>query len=148
MLWLARCIYSETKQPDEQKLVAWVIRNRVETRYRGQDTYDGVVLDPYQFSAFNPGSEKRRLYTNLQANSTARGWTRALRVAHEVYYAPGYERPFPAADAPLLQRALDGRRRGPGLGTRQDADPAHRDAPRVDPRRFRFYASIAAMTIG
>ncbi len=29
-LWLARCIYSETKRPEEQELVAWVVRNRVE----------------------------------------------------------------------------------------------------------------------
>ena len=34
-LWLARAIFSETKRPEEQILVAWVIRNRVETGYRG-----------------------------------------------------------------------------------------------------------------
>ena len=56
VLWLARCIYSETKRAPEQELVAWVIRNRVETGYRGQRSYEGAVLDPYQFSAFNPGT--------------------------------------------------------------------------------------------
>ena len=45
-LWLARCIYSETKRPAEQELVAWVLRNRVETGYRGQTTYESTVLDP------------------------------------------------------------------------------------------------------
>src|SRR5690606_27045232 len=95
VLWLARCIYSETKQPAEQELVAWVIRNRVETRYRGQSTYRGTVLDPFQFSAFNPGSSKRRHYLNLNPTSSARGWMRALEIAHEVYHAPSHERPFP-----------------------------------------------------
>ena len=81
ILWLARCIYSETKRAHEQELVAWVVRNRVETRYRGQGTYRGVVLDPYQFSAFNPGSRKRRLFMSLTPASDAQGWQSALRVA-------------------------------------------------------------------
>ena len=71
-LWLARCVYSETNRPEEMELVAWTIRNRVETRYRGQSTYRGTVLDPFQFSAFNPGSSKRRHYLNLDPTSSAR----------------------------------------------------------------------------
>ncbi|WP_240332831.1 hypothetical protein [Salinibacter ruber] len=42
-LWLARAIYSETKLPHEQELVAWVVRNRVETAYRGRRTYRAVA---------------------------------------------------------------------------------------------------------
>ena len=32
ILWLARAMYSETKRPHEQELVAWVVRNRLESR--------------------------------------------------------------------------------------------------------------------
>lgn len=45
ILWLARTIFSETKRPHEQELVAWVVRNRVETGYRGNATYEAAVLD-------------------------------------------------------------------------------------------------------
>jgi len=143
VLWMARCIYSETKRPEEQELVAWVVRNRVETGYRGQRTYRGVVLDPFQFSAFNPGSAKRRLYTSLDATSTSRGWQRALEIAHEVYHAPGRERPFP-----VQTRHFYSERSMAGGGT---PDWARGKTPvrltgegsRIDPRRFRFYASIA-----
>jgi hypothetical protein len=143
VLWLARCIYSETKRADEQELVAWVVRNRVETGYRGQRTYRGTVLDPFQFSAFNPGSSKRRLYTSLRPTSSSRGWQTALEIAHEVYHAPGYERPFPKQT-----RHFYSERSMPGGST---PDWARGKTPvrvtgtgvRIDPRRFRFYASIA-----
>jgi hypothetical protein len=79
-LWLARVIFSETKRPDEQVLVAWVVRNRVDTRYRGRSSYQGVVLDPWQFSAFLPGSEKAAHYTSLTAYSRVPGWQLALRI--------------------------------------------------------------------
>ena len=49
-LWLARAIYSETKLPHEQELVAWVVRNRVETAYRGRRSYRAVVLDPGRYA--------------------------------------------------------------------------------------------------
>ncbi len=94
-LWLARCIYSESKQAREQELVAWVVRNRVETKYRGKTTYKDVVLDPFQFSAFNTGQRKAQFYSSLEKHSRARGWQTAIRIAHDVRYAPPEERPFP-----------------------------------------------------
>jgi len=51
--WTARAVLSETKRPLEMLYVATVIRNRVENGWRGHTSYKGVVLDPYQFSAFN-----------------------------------------------------------------------------------------------
>ncbi|NNF58131.1 MAG: hypothetical protein HKN04_07795 [Rhodothermaceae bacterium] len=140
VLWLARAIYSETKRPEEQELVAWVIRNRVETEYRGQVTFRGAVLDPFQFSAFNPGSAKRRHYTNLTPTSRARGWTRALEIAHNVYYAASEERPFPRqtrhfySERSMLGGAPDWAR---------GKTPIRVTTHRIDARRFRFYASIA-----
>ena len=116
VLWLARCIYSETKKAHEQELVAWVIRNRVETGYRGESTYEGTVLDPYQFSAFNPGSSKRRLYATLasreQLGQFREGAPRSPRRLLRVVRGAS----VPRDHAPLLQRALDGRRQGAALG--------------------------------
>ncbi len=94
-LWLARVIYSESKRIEEQELVAWVVRNRVETTYRGRRSYEGVALDPYQFSAFNPNSRKHRYYANLDAHSKARGWQKTLALAYYVRYADAAHRPFP-----------------------------------------------------
>src|SRR3990167_3969174 len=52
ILWLARLIYSETKRPEEQILVAWVVRNRVESNYTGE-SYKEVALHDSQFSGLN-----------------------------------------------------------------------------------------------
>ncbi|MBI5004915.1 MAG: cell wall hydrolase, partial [Candidatus Lloydbacteria bacterium] len=49
ILWLARGVYSEKKNEEEMRLIAWVIRNRVETKYRGT-TYQEVVTSDKQFS--------------------------------------------------------------------------------------------------
>ena len=84
-LWLARALYSETKRPEEQELVAWSIRNRVETRYRGAETYREAILDPYQFSAFNPNDRKRTYFIGLTPHSQAQGWQRTLAIAQELY---------------------------------------------------------------
>lgn len=145
VLWLARCIYSETKQAHEQTLVAWVVRNRVETGYRGQHTYQDVVLDPYQFSAFNPGNPKRTMFVALTPVSDAQGWEQALRAAHEVYYAPAGDRPF-AQDTRHFysERSMPGRR-APRWATGET--PVRPVGFRVDPVRFRFYSGLAAVLL-
>lgn len=146
VLWLARCIYSETKRPQEQELVAWVVRNRVETNYRGKSTYRSTVLDPYQFSAFNPGSAKRRLYLSLNPSSDAAGWKKALEVAHHVYYSPEAERPFDQKTRHFYsERSMRGGRAPAWSIGKRPVQPVRF---RPDPRRFRFYSSIAALTIG
>ncbi len=142
VLWMARCVYSETKQAHEQTLVAWVIRNRVETTYRGEDTYENVVLDPYQFSAFNPGNPKRPMYTALTAWSDAAGWEQALRAAHEVYYSPTAERPFDQRTRHFYsERSMPGQR-APRWAVGHT--PVQAAGYRVDPVRFRFYAGVAS----
>lgn len=93
-LWLARAIYSETKRPEEMELVAWVVRNRVETRYRGKTSYQAAVLDPFQFRAFNPGDRKRTFYSGLTTKSKAPGFDNALRIAYSVKNADPSYRPF------------------------------------------------------
>ena len=93
-LWLARAIYSETKLPHEQELVAWVIRNRVETGYRDKTTYEDVILDPYQFSAFNPGAPRRSFFLSLTPEVQLPAWQQALWIAHYVRHADPAYRPF------------------------------------------------------
>jgi spore germination cell wall hydrolase CwlJ-like protein len=143
VLWLARCIYSETKQAHEQTLVAWVIRNRVETRYRGEATYEGVVTDPYQFSAFNPGSSKRTMFVSLTPASDAQGWEQALRAAHGVYHAPAAARPFGQTTRHFYsERSMPGRRAPNWANGKSPVQPV---GYRVNPERFRFYEGLASV---
>lgn len=142
VLWLARCIYSETKRADEQELVAWVVRNRVETGYRGEREYEDVVLDPYQFSAFNPGDPKRRLYTSLAPTADSPAFVQALEVAHAVYYAPDSARPFPERTRHFYsERSMVGAK-APNWSAGHT--PVRLTGFRVDPKRFRFYSGVAA----
>lgn len=94
VLWLARCIFSEADRANEQRLVAWVVRNRVETGYRGTD-YRNVVLEAQQFSAFNQPSARRDEILAFNQNSTNPLWKQALSIALDVYQASPAERPFP-----------------------------------------------------
>lgn len=140
-LWLARCIYSETKRPKEQELVAWVVRNRVETGYRGNDSYREAVLDPYQFSAFNPGSRKRAELLSLDASSQADGWQRALLIAHQVKAAPATERPFPKDTRHFFsERSMVGGRH-PGWSARGDKVTPE-GGKKIAEDRFRFYEDV------
>ena len=140
-LWLARGIYSETKRPAEQELVAWTIRNRVETQYRGKKTYRDVVLDPYQFSAFNPGTRKRSYYSSLSVHSAAKGWQKALRVAYEVKHMPGTYRPFPVTTRHFYsERSMRGRRHPHWARGQRPVQPVRDYA--LDARRFRFFSDI------
>jgi hypothetical protein len=141
-LWLARAIYSETKRPEEMDLVAWVVRNRVETRYRGRDSYREVVLDPYQFSAFNPGSRKGWFYSGLDPSTEIRSWQRALVIARSVRDADARLRPFSSTTRHFYsERSMVGRQYPEwALGKR----PVVPERPyTIEQRRFRFYEGIS-----
>lgn len=84
VLWLTRAIYTETDRPLEMYYVAHVIKNRVETCYRGQCTYKDVVLDPYQFSAFNNNNQHYRTVNSSNAQRLG-PWIAAKQVALDVY---------------------------------------------------------------
>ena len=139
VLWLARCIYSETKRPDEQELVAWVVRNRVETGYRGSTAYRDAVLDPWQFSAFNRNSPKRRHYSRLGFDSRAAGWQTALYIAYDVLNSPAYERPFPVETRHFYSEQSMRGRTSPNWANGQRPVSLDRQ---IDPKRFRFYSEI------
>lgn len=141
-LWLARVIYSETKRPEEMELVAWVVRNRVETRYRGKSTYQSAVLDPYQFSAFNPGDRKRTYYSRLTPQSSAKGFDNALRIAYSVRKADSSYRPFNKTTRHFYsEQSMVGVKhpvwaKGGTLVTPQRNFT-------LDARRFRFFAGVS-----
>lgn len=142
-LWLARAVYSETKLPHEQELVAWVVRNRVDTGYRGSSTYREAVLDPYQFSAFNPGSPKRSLLMSLGPDTPLPRWQQALWVAHYVRHAEPVYRPFSIETRHFYsERSMDGRR-APywAEGTRFVSPNAQQYT--VDEQRFRFLKQVS-----
>jgi hypothetical protein len=141
-LWLARAIYSETKLPHEQELVAWVVRNRVETQYRGQTTYKGVVLDPYQFSAFNPDAPKRSLLMHLTPEVRLPSWQQALWIAHYVRHANPAYRPFSIETRHFYsERSMEGRQHPYWVNRQQFVSPDW--DYRVNERRFRFYKEIS-----
>lgn len=98
VLWLARTIYSETNKPSEMLYVGWVIRNRVEAGYAGRNTYREVVLDPYQFSAFNAnrttGRYTRQYFMTRDVTDNNRLWQSALDAARTVYFAKHSENVF------------------------------------------------------
>jgi hypothetical protein len=140
VLWLARVIYSETKRPYEQELVAWTVRNRVETGYRGQTTYRGVVLDPWQFSAFNANGPKRGHYVGLGETSAAKGWATAVAIAYDVVRAPAYERPFAQDTRHFYSEVSMVGRSHPAWATGKRPVSLDRE---IDPKRFRFFRAIA-----
>jgi hypothetical protein len=93
ILWLARIIYSETKRPNEQRLIAWVVRNRVDTGYTGR-TYESVANHASQFSGLHPYDSRYEHNMSRFWASQGKSWRSALRIAKSVYFAPESERPF------------------------------------------------------
>ena len=95
ILWLARVMYSETKISDEMRLVGWVVRNRVETGFRGK-TYKQVATSDKQFSGLTPGERGfDEVITFDYAYPRNRSWQAALEIAEEVFDANVAARPFP-----------------------------------------------------
>jgi hypothetical protein len=89
VLWATRAVLSETKNPREMLLIANVIRNRVDMKYRGKQTAKQVILDPLQFSAFNPGRGSRWRYANLsQDDIPDRLWHAAWQASRYAMTAP------------------------------------------------------------
>lgn len=97
-LWLARAIFSESKRPDEQELVGWVVRNRVESEHRGCNSYRSCVLDPFQFSAFIESYPTSSYYIGLDLSPSSlriSGWKKTLALAYHIRHADDQLRPFP-----------------------------------------------------
>lgn len=139
VLWLGRCIYSESDRPHEQRLVAWVVRNRVETRYRG-GTYREVVLETKQFSAFNSHTPRRAHILSLDLDSPNKAWRTALDIALDVYQADGSKRPFSVATRHFYSPVSMVGRSKPTWAEGVTALSSR--ALGVDPHRFQFFEQI------
>ncbi len=138
ILWLARAIYSESKRAEEQILVAWVIRNRVESSFF-PDSYRDVVLQKGQFSGMHATDPQYWVNVSLDYDDESPAWDSALSIARAVYFADPVLRPLPATvmhfyspisltHAPAWAEGLE---------------PAHmvRDTD-SDSVRFAFYADV------
>ena len=139
ILWLARCIYSESDRPDEQRLVAWVVRNRVETQFRG-DTYREVVLESKQFSAFNDPTPRRQHILSLTASTPLPSWQKALEIARQTYEAPSSERPFSITTRHFYSPISMKGRAVPEWAVSHT--PITVAGVTVDDRRFRFFDEV------
>ena len=87
VLWLARAVNSETKnrKAGEMAMIACVIRNRVESNFRGATTYEEVVRAKNQFSGLNFGDRNYLRNISLDFEDTDPNWRNALRVAEVIY---------------------------------------------------------------
>jgi len=94
ILWFARAVYSESQFTKEQHYIAWAIRNRVESKYY-PETYEGVVLQPKQFSGLNSYDKRYEINISRDYGVGDEVWESALAVATEIYHADGSERLLP-----------------------------------------------------
>ena len=93
-IWLARGIYSETNDSTEMFFVGQVIENRLRLAYNGKTTYEDVILDPRQFSAFNKENARRFYYLNKKVTDEDKVWQMALSIAFKIRTSPMHN--FPA----------------------------------------------------
>lgn len=135
ILWLARVLYSETKRSDEQRIIAWVVRNRVENGYWGK-TYQSVSTARHQFSGLH--SYDRNYSHNISRNfsSTEPAWKTAVDIAREVYYAPASDRAISKSVQYFLSPNALTRMPDWALGQ----TPVHETTEGGDFVRFAFYA--------
>lgn len=138
ILWFARTIYSETKTAEEQTLVAWVIRNRVESALY-PETYKEVVLQKGQFSGMHPSDAQYWTNVTLGFEDHSPSWDSAVSIAKAVYFADPILRPLPKTVMHFYSPVSVTRTPSWAEGL----EPAHtvRDA-KTNSVRFAFFADI------
>jgi len=130
--WVARALMSESHKPGEWYYLAWVIRNRVESD-NYPDTYEEVILEPYQFSAFNPNYPLRHYYTNVDSGEE---FERAKQVATRVILAPDSLRPIDSRVRHFLSPVSMERELPEWVYTKKRVTVTG-----INPNRFTFYKS-------
>jgi hypothetical protein len=86
-IWFARVLFSETNRRREMSVLSWSVRNRVNTCFRGNCTYEDVAQDPWQYSGLHPSHPNyERNMINLA--SSKKEWQTALKMAWAVRHAP------------------------------------------------------------
>lgn len=144
-LWLARAMFSESKRHDEQELVGWVVRNRVESEHRGCNSYKSCVLDPFQFSAFIESRPSANFYIGLDLSPISLsipGWKKTLALAYYIRHADDELRPFPRTVLHFYseQSLLDPEISPEWVQDWTPITPARNF--QLDEERFRFYSGI------
>ncbi len=138
VLWFARAIYSETKVASEQALVAWVIRNRVESD-KYPDTYKEVVLQSGQFSGFSISDKQYHINTSMTFKDSNPSWDTAVAIAQAVYTAPEALRPLSKGVMHFYSPISVSNT--PSWAAGREADHVVRDT-KTNGIRFAFYADI------
>lgn len=99
--WVGLCLVTESNRPEEWPYIAWVIRNRLDS-HRFRHTYETVILQPSQFSAFNKWTVGAANINPLTIfRQMVRGYTwverifQASDVALSVIRADRKDAPFP-----------------------------------------------------
>ncbi|MEX2514522.1 MAG: hypothetical protein WD335_00085 [Candidatus Paceibacterota bacterium] len=138
ILWLARIMYSETKRSDEQKLIGWVVRNRVDTGYTGR-TYEDVAKHSAQFSGLDPYDKRYEHNISRWYKSEGESWQGALELAKEVYFADNSERPLALTTRHFY--SPDAVSRTPAWAKNQQAVQVIKD-PQTDRVRFALYDKV------
>lgn len=130
IMYLAKTIWAEARGegPDGMRLVAWVIRARVESP-KWPDTYASVVTQRNQFSAWLHGDPNRDKMVDPLAGPDADDamWYEAIRIADEVLDAPASDNPLPGVYHYVDVR-LEGRLPSWAQGMEQIRRP---EAPRI-----------------
>ena len=132
VMWTARAALSETKRPEEMRLVAWVVRNRAESDAFPGDVR-GVVTEPHAFTAFlrdRPPFPRR-----WGPGDAPRGWEWAVEVARRVISAPPGADPTGGATHFYSPRSMRPAYSAPRWAYRYERVPIDR----VPTHRFRFY---------
>ena len=81
---LSLCIWREARGESfhGKELVAWTIVNRAtDQRHRWPATITGVVLQPMQFSSFNPGDPNAVKFPSVVAMASMAGWEDCVSIA-------------------------------------------------------------------
>src|SRR5690606_24293658 len=129
-MYLAKTIWAEARGegPDGMRLVAWVIRARVESP-NCPDTFASVVAQRNQFSAWLHSDPSRDKMVESLAGPDADDamWYEAIRIAHEVLDAPASDNPLPGVYHYVAVR-LEGRLPSRVQGMEQIRRP---EAPRI-----------------
>ena len=136
ILWLARVIFSETKDVDEMEKIAWVVRNRVEAGRWGY-SYKEVVLSPSQFSGLNSWDSQYHININLDYDNNNLIWQKAIVIAKKVYNAEHKERKLSNSIQHFYSPEVV---RGPSWA--ENKKPVLITYNSVGKQTFRFYAGV------
>lgn len=145
--WVGLCLVTESNLMHEWGYIAWVIRNRVDSG-RFKHSYEQVILQPWQFSAFNKWTtmkDKADPMTVFRLMSRGYYWSErlfhAVDVAREVIHADrDMEAPFSINVchywSPVSMRP-------PGSAPKWKDDAKRLFTPEgVDPNRFVFAEGV------